>query len=61
MELSALKAVFWSRAEDAAQLVRVVTPEAARSAFWGSAARLGAVLTLLGLALGRGRRAASDS
>lgn len=61
VELSALKTVFWSRAEDAAQLVKVVTPEAARSAFWGSAARLGAVLTLLGLALGRGRRAASDS
>ena len=61
VELSALKAVFWSRAEDAAQLVKIVTPEAARSAFWGSAARLGAVLTLLGLALGRGRRAASDS
>lgn len=61
VELSALKAVFWSRAEAAAQLVRVVTPEAARSAFWGSAARLGAVLTLLGLALGRGRRAVSDS
>ena len=55
VELSALKAVFWSRAEDAAQLVKVVTPEAARSAFWGGAARLGAVLTLLGLALGRGR------
>lgn len=55
VEISALKAVFWSRAEDAAQLVKVVTPEAARSAFWGSAARLGAVLTLLGLALGRGR------
>ena len=61
VEISALKAVFWSRAEDAAQVVKVVTPEAARSAFWGSAARLGAVLTLLGLALGRGRRAASDS
>ena len=61
VELSALRAVFWSRAEDAAQLVKVVTPEAARSAFWGSAARLGAVLTLLGLALGRGRRTASDS
>ena len=61
VELSALRAVFWSRAEDAAQLVKVITPEAARSAFWGSAARLGAVLTLLGLALGRGRRAASDS
>ena len=61
VELSALKAVFWSRAEDAAQLVRVLTPEAARSAFWGNAARLGAVLTLLGLALGRGRGAASDS
>lgn len=61
VELSALKTVFWSRAEDAAQLVKVVTPEAARSAFWGSAARLGAVLTLLGLALGRGRKAASDS
>ena len=55
VELSALKAVFWSRAEDAAQLVQVLTPEAARSAFWGGAARLGAVLTLLGLALGRGR------
>ena len=55
VELSALRAVFWSRAEDAAQLVKVITPEAARSAFWGSAARLGAVLTLLGLALGRGR------
>ena len=61
VELSALKTVFWSRAEDAAQLVKVVTPEAARSDFWGSTARLGAVLTLLGLALGRGRRAASDS
>ena len=61
VELSALRTVFWSRAEDAAQLVKVVTPEAARSAFWGSAARLGAVLTLLGLALGRGRRAASGS
>ena len=61
VEISALRAVFWSRAEDAAQLVKVITPEAARSAFWSNAARLGAVLTLLGLALGRGRRAASDS
>ena len=56
VEISALKTVFWNRAEDAAQLVKVLTPEAARSTFWGSAARLGAVLTLLGLALGRGKK-----
>ena len=61
VEISALKTVFWSRAEDAAQLVKVLTPEVARSAFWSGAARTGAVLALLGLALGRGCKAASDS
>ncbi len=55
VELSALRTVFWSRAADAARLVRVNTPEAARCAFWGGFARCGAVCALLGLALGRGR------
>ena len=55
VELSALRAVFWSRTADAARLVRVNTPEAARCAFWGGLARCGAVCALLGLALGRGR------
>lgn len=55
VEISALKAVFWSRTADAARLVRVITPDAARASFWGGIARLGAVLFLLGCALGRGR------
>ena len=54
VELSALRTVFWSRAADAARLVRVNTPEAARCAFWGGLARCGAVCALLGLALGTG-------
>lgn len=54
VELSALKAVFWNRTADAARLVRVNTPEAARCAFWGGLARCGAVCALLGLALGTG-------
>ena len=54
VELSALKAVFWNRAADAARLVQVNTPDAVRCAFWGGMARGGAVCMLLGLALGRG-------
>lgn len=53
VELSALEKVFWDRVSSAAQLVRLNTPEVARTAFWGGAAKLGVVLLLLGLALGR--------
>lgn len=53
VELSALEKVFWDRISSAAQLVRLNTPETARTAFWGGTARLGGVLLLLGLALGR--------
>ncbi len=55
VEISALKAVFWSRTADAARLIRVSTPEVARASFWSAIARLGGVLFLLGCALGRGR------
>lgn len=58
VELSALRTVFWSRTADAARLVQVSTPEAARIAFWGGMARLGGVIFLLGCALSRGRAAA---
>lgn len=59
VELSALEAVFWSRAADAARLVRIATPESAHIAFWSMLARLGAAIFLLGLALGRGRAKAA--
>ena len=53
VELSALEKVFWDRVGEAARLVRVNTPEMAASAFWGAVARLGGVVLLLGLALGK--------
>ena len=53
---SALRTVFWNRVSHAARLISVATPESARIAFWGTLDRAGAVMLLLGLALGRNKR-----
>ena len=58
VSLSALRAVFWDRVASAARLIALRTPESARIAFWGTAARAGGAALLLGLALGRGKFAA---
>ena len=53
VSLSALRAVFWDRAANAARIVFLRTPESARIAFWGTLDRAGGMALLLGLALGR--------
>lgn len=53
---AAISTVFWSLISSAAQSVQHVTAQAARVAFWAIPARLGAVCTLLGVALVLARR-----
>lgn len=50
VEISAIRRVFWNLAAEAAQPVKIITPEAANIAFYGALARWGTLLSLLGLA-----------